>query len=148
MESEKITYIKDEKDRIIQETVKNLNDADKVIFHYEYDDNNKQYKTLVIEYFKNTKYITVYKRTKDNTYYGIKINTFHNVLMGGIEIFDEQNNFVSKHFLDGCQYRKNFIISGITTIDGKTFNIQISKTIGKIEGWINGLCASYTSDEL
>jgi len=138
MESEKTIFEKDEKGRLVKETIKNCNDAYKVIITYEYNEDIK-FKTKMIEYFENSIYITSNKLIKDNLNYGVKLQFHKGKLLGGIKIYDELNKFCFRQYFDKNLYDKDFDISNEINIEGKEYRIRIIHHNNmSISVWLNG----------
>lgn len=133
-----INHVYDSNGKIISETINKLNDSLRTVFYYKYYNDIKRI-SKIIEYFQNETYITTYNLIRDEFSYGIKLTFYKKELLGGITIFDEQNNFSFKQFFDNNLFNRNFDISNVIKIENKEFNIRI-KHINKIsiEYWING----------
>ena len=134
-------YCKYEPDgkRVSIETIKNVNDSLRTTFYYEYINDIRRISKM-IEYYQNETHIKTYNLTRDAFSYGIKLIFSKKDLLGGITIFDEQNNFSFKQFFDNNLFDRNFDISNLINIENKEFNIRIKHNNKiSIEYWIGNL---------
>jgi hypothetical protein len=125
--------------RVLIETIKNLNGSLRTTFYYHYINSIKRISKM-IEYYQNETYISTFNLIRDEFSYGIKLTFNKKDLLGGITIFDEQNNFSFKQFFDNNLFDRNFDISNLIKIENKEFNIRIKHNNKiSIEYWIGNL---------